>query len=55
VAVIGVAQEFQRVWTAYEARPPPARRGGRSSRPTSGVACYFYLWNEVLDPAFIKV
>lgn len=36
VAAIGVAQEFQRVWTAAEARPPPGRRGGRSTRPTGG-------------------
>jgi hypothetical protein len=36
VAAVGVAQEFQRVWTAMRARPRPGRRGGRSSRTTGG-------------------
>jgi hypothetical protein len=36
VAAIGVAQEFQRVWAATEARLPLARHGGRSTRPTAG-------------------
>jgi hypothetical protein len=36
VAAIGVAQEFERVWTAMRARPPPGHRGGPSSRTTGG-------------------
>ena len=36
VAAIGVAQEFQRVWTAHEGKTSTARRGGRSSNPTGG-------------------
>jgi hypothetical protein len=35
-AAIGVAQEFQRVWTAYEGKTPPGRRGGRPSRTAGG-------------------
>ena len=38
VAAIGVAQEFQRVWTAYERQTPTGaprgRRSGGSPRPT---------------------
>src|SRR3954468_23052205 len=36
VAAIGVAQEFQRVWTLRKAKPRRALRAGRSSRPTGG-------------------
>jgi hypothetical protein len=36
VAAIGVAQEFPRVWTAYECRRPPGRRSGGLPRPTAG-------------------
>ena len=36
VAAVGVAQEFQRVWTAYEGKTPAGGRGGTSSRTTGG-------------------
>jgi hypothetical protein len=36
VVAIGVAQEFQRVWSAARAKPPPAPPGGRSTRRTGG-------------------
>jgi hypothetical protein len=56
VAAIGVAQEFQRVWTAYER---PTRTGARQCSFTKAdrrVSCYyFYLWDEDFGPAFIKV
>jgi hypothetical protein len=56
VAAIGVAQEFQRVWTAYER---PTRTGARQFSFTKAdrrVSCYyFYLWDEDFGPAFIKV
>jgi hypothetical protein len=56
VAAIGVAQEFQRVWTAY-------RRETRSGAPQftftkndRRVTCYyFYLWDADFGPGFIKV
>jgi hypothetical protein len=56
VAAIGVAQEFQRVWTAHER---PTRTGARQSSFTKAdrrVSFYdFYLWDADLGPAFIKV
>src|SRR6266516_3768643 len=56
VAAIGVAQEFQRVWTAYER---PTRTGARQFSFTKAdrrVSCYyFYLWDDDFGPAFIKV
>ncbi len=56
VAAIGVAQEFQRVWTGY-------RRQTSGGAPQFGfvtadrrVTCYyFYLWDENFGPAFVKV
>jgi len=56
VAAVGVAQEFQRVWSA-------TRRDTRSAAPQytfakadRRVTCYyFYLWDEDFGPAFIKV
>jgi hypothetical protein len=56
VAAIGVAQEFQRVWTAYQR---PTRTGARQFSFTKAdrrVSCYyFYLWDADFGPAFIKV
>jgi hypothetical protein len=55
-AAIGVAQEFQRVWTAYER---PTRTGARQFSFTKAdrrVSCYyFYLWDDDFGPAFVKV
>src|SRR6266545_6925619 len=53
---IGVAQEFQRVWTAYER---PTRTGARQFSFTKAdrrVSCYYFsLWDEDFGPAFVKV
>jgi hypothetical protein len=59
VAAIGVAQEFQSVWSAYQR----ADRGesGRQvwfsfTKADRRVTCYyFYIWDEDLGPCFIKV
>src|SRR5919204_337508 len=56
VAAVGVAQQFQRVWTAYER---PTRTGAAQSCFTKAdrrVTCYyFYLWDADFGPAFVKV
>jgi hypothetical protein len=56
VAAIGVAQEFQRVWTAYErqlASGAPQWWFTKADRRVS--VYYFYLWDNDFGPAFIKV
>jgi len=56
VAAIGVAQEFQRVWTAYErqlASGAPQWCFIKADRRVS--VYYFYLWDTDFGPAFIKV
>ena len=57
VAAIGVAQEFQRVFTCSTT---PARSGGAPHfswyRADRRVTCfYFYLWDVDFGPAFIKI
>jgi hypothetical protein len=56
VAAIGVAQEFQRVWTAYERL---GHQGGTQwwfTKADRRVSCYyFYVWDIDFGPAFIKV
>ena len=57
VAAIGVAQEFQWVFTCTTT---PARGGGAPhfgwARAQRRVTCfYFYLWDQDFGPAFIKV
>jgi len=57
VAAIGVAQEFQRVFTATTT---PARDGGAPhfgwGKADRRVTCYyFYLWDADFGPAFVKV
>ena len=57
VAAIGVAQEFQRVFTGYDRaanRPgPPHFAFDKAERR---VSCfYFYLWDTDFGPAFIKI
>jgi hypothetical protein len=56
VAAIGVAQEFQRVWTAYErqlASGAPQWSFVKADRRVS--VYYFYLWDIDFGPAFIKM
>src|SRR5690242_7734801 len=53
VAAIGVAQEFQRVWTAYErqlASGAPQWSFVKADRRVS--VYYFYLWDIDFGPAF---
>jgi hypothetical protein len=56
VAAIGVAQEFQRVWSAYQRDTKTAAPQYTFTKADRRVTCYyFYLWDEDLGPAFIKV
>jgi hypothetical protein len=55
VAAIGVAQEFQRVWTAYRRETSTAAPQFTFAKADRRVTCsYFYLWDEGFGPAFIK-
>ncbi len=56
VAAIGVAQEFQRVWTAYRRDTKTAAPQFTFAKADRRVTCYyFYLWDADFGPAFIKV
>jgi hypothetical protein len=56
VAAIGVAQEFQRVWVAYQRDTATAAPQYTFAKADRRVTCYyFYLWDEDFGPAFIKV
>jgi hypothetical protein len=56
VAAIGVAQEFQRVWTAYRRETRTAAPQFTFAKADRRVTCYyFYLWDADFGPAFIKV
>jgi hypothetical protein len=56
VAAIGVAQEFQRVWTAYQRDTKTAAPQFTFAKADRRVTCYyFYLWDADFGPAFIKV
>jgi hypothetical protein len=56
VAAIGVAQEFQRVWTAYRRQTRTAAPQFTFAKADRRVTCYyFYLWDAGFGPAFIKV
>src|SRR5438034_3056012 len=56
VAAIGVAQEFQRVWTAYRRETSTAAPQFTFAKADRRVTCYyFYLWDAGFGPAFIKV
>jgi hypothetical protein len=56
VAAIGVAQEFQRVWTAYQRDTKTAAPQFTFTKADRRVTCYyFYLWDQDFGPAFIKV
>jgi len=56
VAAVGVAQEFQRVWTAYEGKTSSGGTRWNFVKDDRRVTCYyFYLWDEDFGPAFIKV
>jgi len=56
VAAIGVAQEFARVWTAYERETSTGSPQWSFTKTDRRVTCYyFYLWDVDFGPAFIKV
>src|SRR6266540_516347 len=56
VAAIGVAQEFQRVWTAYEGKTSTGTPRWSFVKADRRVTCYyFYLWDEGFGPASVKV
>ena len=59
VAAIGVAQEFQRVFTGTTYRPEADGGGlprfGYHKADRRVTAYYFYLVDEVFGPAFVKV
>jgi hypothetical protein len=56
VAAIGVAQEFQRVWTACQRDTKTAAPQYTFAKTDRRVTCYyFYLWDADFGPAFIKV
>ena len=56
VAAVGVAQEFQRVWSAYQRDTRTAAPQYTFAKADRRVTCYyFYLWDEDFGRAFIKV
>jgi hypothetical protein len=56
VAAIGKAQEFQRVWTAYQGKTAAGAWTFNFVKTDRRVSCYyFYLWDEDFGPGFIKV
>jgi hypothetical protein len=56
VAAIGVAQEFQRVWTASEGKTSTGTPRWSFYKADRRVTCYyFYLWDADFGPAFVKV
>jgi len=56
VAAVGVAQEFQRVWSAYQRDTQAAAPQYTFAKADRRVTCYyFYLWDDDFGPAFIKV
>ena len=56
VAAIGVAQEFQRVWTAYERKTSNGAPMWWFTKTDRRVSCYyFYLWDADFGSALVKV
>ncbi len=56
VAAIGVAQEFQRVWTASQGKTSTGTPRWSFFKADRRVTCYyFYLWDQDPGPAFVKV
>jgi hypothetical protein len=56
VAAIGVAQEFQRVWTATQGKTATGTPRWSFYKADRRVTCYyFYLWDADFGAAFIKV
>ncbi|MGI5517456.1 hypothetical protein [Streptomyces sp. CA-106131] len=56
VVAIGVAQEFQRVFTGYDRATTPGAVCFGFDKADRRVTCfYFYLWDSDFGPAFIKI
>ena len=56
VVAIGVAQEYQRVFTGTKDQTPTGAVWFSYNRTERWVTCYyFYVWDEGFGPAFIKV
>jgi hypothetical protein len=56
VAAVGVAQEFQRVWSATRRDTQAAAPQYTFVKADRRVTCYyFYLWDDDFGPAFLKV
>jgi hypothetical protein len=56
VVAIGVAQEYQRVFTGTRDQTPTGAVRFSCNRTERRVTCYyFYLWDEAFGPAFIKI
>jgi hypothetical protein len=56
LVAIGVAQEYQRVFTGTKDQTPTGAVWFSYTRTERRVACYyFYLWDEGFGPAFIKI
>jgi hypothetical protein len=56
VAAIGIAQEYQRVFTGTKDQTPTGAVWFSYNRTGRRVTCYyFYLWDEGFGPAFIKI
>jgi hypothetical protein len=55
VAAIGVSQELQRAWPAYQRDTKAAAPRYTLAKADRRVTCYYsYLWDEDSGPAFIK-
>jgi len=56
VVAVGVAQEYQRVFTGTKDQTPTGAVWFSYNRTERRVTCYyFYLWDEGFGPAFIKI
>jgi hypothetical protein len=56
VVAIGVAQEYQRVFTGTKDQTPTGAVWFSYNRTERRVTCYyFYVWDEGFGPAFIKI
>ncbi len=56
VVAVGVAQEYQRVFTAAKDQTPTGAVWFSCNRTERRVTCYyFYVWDEGFGPAFIKI
>lgn len=55
VAAVGVAQEFQRVWTASTRNSSGAPQFSYYTAERRVTCYYFYLWDADFGPAFVKV